>query len=272
MTTSRTTPSTRPTTPRPTGPTVKPSSLTCGVSRLGHDKYIVGGQEAKVGRWPWMADLMYNGRHSCGGSVLNANWILTAAHCVLSKPASTLTIRVGWHDQMRRTQNGVEHKVKKVVGHKMYKKTPGVNHDNDIALLELATPIDFRNEHVNIACLPQKDEVFNGECMATGWGLTQGTGDKTKLREVSVPLYTTSACNKYWGGRVSDRQICMGTVPPVKTRSACRGDSGGPLVCKKNGRWIQAGLTSWGTFQCTGKPAVYTRLSSYLDWINQNMK
>ncbi|CAH1789765.1 unnamed protein product [Owenia fusiformis] len=260
-------------TPRPTvRPTTGPRNSQCGVSKLGHDSFIVGGQEARVGRWPWMADLLSNGRHICGGSILNANWILTAAHCVRGKTASSLQIRVGEHDQRKKTVNGVTHSVLRVIGHTGYNPSSRISHDNDIALLKLSKPIDMTNTHVNTICLPQKGEQFSGQCVATGWGMTQGTGDMTKLREVTVPVYTTSDCNRHWGGRVSDRQICMGTVPPAPTKTACRGDSGGPLVCKKNGRWVQSGVTSWGTFQCTGKPAVYTRTSEYLDWINANMR
>ncbi|CAH1797561.1 unnamed protein product [Owenia fusiformis] len=247
----------------------------CGKSKLGHDtKYIVGGKEAQVGRWPWMADMYVNGRHSCGGSILNANWILTAAHCVARQNPAYLKIRVGWHDQNRRTQNGFEHNVRRIVSHPQYGSinAVGIKNDNDIALLQLATPINFQNEHVNTVCLPQRNEQFSGNCVATGWGMTMGTGDQTKLREVTVPVHTTSTCNRYWPGSISDRQICMGTVPPTTTKTACMGDSGGPLVCKKSGRWVQAGVTSWGSRQCRDKPAVYTRTSQYLDWINSNMK
>ncbi|CAH1790161.1 unnamed protein product [Owenia fusiformis] len=264
-----------PTTPTVTRSTDKPIvNGNCGKSKLGHDKYIVGGKEAQVGRWPWMADLYVNGRHSCGGSVIAAKWILTAAHCVKGKSASSLKIRVGWHNQRQQTQNGVEHAVMRVVDHKQFGSIQGqsILNDNDIALLQLTKDIDFKNEHVNTVCLPKKGEQFSGSCVATGWGMTIGTGDNTKLREVTVPVYTTANCNKYWPGRVSDRQICMGTVPPSQTKTACMGDSGGPLVCKKNGRWIQAGVTSWGMRVCTGKPAVYTRTSEYLDWIDANMK
>lgn len=42
---------------------------------------VVGGAEASVDSWPWQVSIQYNKHHICGGSILDAHWILTAAHC-----------------------------------------------------------------------------------------------------------------------------------------------------------------------------------------------
>lgn len=43
---------------------------------------IIGGVEATLGRWPWQVSLYYSNRHTCGGSIITSQWIVTAAHCV----------------------------------------------------------------------------------------------------------------------------------------------------------------------------------------------
>lgn len=51
-----------------------------------------------------------------------------------------------------------------------------------------------------------------------------------------------------------------------------QGDSGGPLLHQlANGRWVNIGIVSWG-IRCgdPGYPGIYTRVTSYLDWIFAN--
>jgi len=42
---------------------------------------VVGGVEAVPHSWPWMVSLQADGRHFCGGSLINNQWVVTAAHC-----------------------------------------------------------------------------------------------------------------------------------------------------------------------------------------------
>lgn len=44
---------------------------------------IVGGEDAKDGQYPFIVSIRQYGSHSCGGSIINENWILTAAHCLV---------------------------------------------------------------------------------------------------------------------------------------------------------------------------------------------
>uniref|UniRef100_A0A665TJX3 Peptidase S1 domain-containing protein n=1 Tax=Echeneis naucrates TaxID=173247 RepID=A0A665TJX3_ECHNA len=41
---------------------------------------IIGGVEAALGRWPWQVSLYYSNRHTCGGSIITSQWVVTAAH------------------------------------------------------------------------------------------------------------------------------------------------------------------------------------------------
>lgn len=42
---------------------------------------IVGGSAAPPGAWPWLVRLQLGGQPLCGGVLVAASWVLTAAHC-----------------------------------------------------------------------------------------------------------------------------------------------------------------------------------------------
>jgi secreted trypsin-like serine protease len=51
-----------------------------------------------------------------------------------------------------------------------------------------------------------------------------------------------------------------------------QGDSGGPLMLN-DGKWTQVGIVSWGIGCGKGQyPGVYTRVTSFMNWITKNLK
>lgn len=70
-----------------------------------------------------------------------------------------------------------------------------------------------------------------------------------------------------------DLQLCAGDE---EGKNSCRGDSGGPLVSRKKTDlpWYQVGVVSFGLpGQCAdGRPAIYTRVTAYLDWIESKLE
>jgi secreted trypsin-like serine protease len=60
---------------------------------------IYGGSSAKYLGWPWQALIQFQDEFKCGGTLINDEWILTAAHCVeRTSQASMYKVILGEHN------------------------------------------------------------------------------------------------------------------------------------------------------------------------------
>ncbi|XP_045184211.2 coadhesin-like [Mercenaria mercenaria] len=249
----------------------------CGTSLVSSTSTkIVGGKQAQHGQFPWQISLRYYGEHICGGTLISDQWVLTAAHCFedLGTTASQWSVGVGLQDQNHVYGSNVVHVSHVYVNEQHNSKLE----KNDIALLKLSKKLDITGKYVRPACLPQSQDAFDSDtCVASGWGATyydeDGNAPGTRyLMYVNLDTITNYRCKTLMGwNSVYDTNLCAGAVRGGG-KDTCQGDSGGPLVCQKHGVWEIAGVTSWGD-EC-GKsmsPGVYTRVSSYLTWIQQKM-
>ncbi|XP_014380804.1 transmembrane protease serine 3 [Alligator sinensis] len=244
--------------------------LVCG-TRSRYSSRIVGGNASAPKQWPWQVSLQFQGFHLCGGSVITPWWIVTAAHCVydLYLPSSW-SVQVGFVTQQDAPVN--PHSVEKIIYHRNYKpKTMG----NDIALIKLAAPLVL-NGLIEPICLPNFGEHFPAGkmCWISGWGATEEGGDTSEtMNYASVPLISNKICNHrdVYGGIITPSMLCAGFLRGgVDT---CQGDSGGPLACEVRSTWKLVGTTSFGV-GCAevNKPGVYSRTTSFLDWIHEQME
>ncbi|XP_041030323.1 transmembrane protease serine 5-like isoform X1 [Carcharodon carcharias] len=245
--------------------------LKCSACGEKHDFFmIVGGQEAKMGSWPWQVTLYYQYKHMCGGSIIDRYWVLTAAHCVHRSPfAYNWLVYAGILDrQVILFSSVTSYVVEKIIYNSNYDDE---THDYDIALLKLKKPIEFSNT-VRAVCLPEYNQhVTPGkECWISGWGHVRADAYELEniLKEASVPLISTERCNSscMYNGAVSPRMLCAGYKEGKV--DACQGDSGGPLVCEDVQAWHLTGVVSWGVGCAEANhPGVYTKVSEFLDWI-----
>ncbi|XP_040592042.1 kallikrein-13 isoform X3 [Mesocricetus auratus] len=156
-----------------------------------------------------------------------------------------------------------------------------LNHDHDIMLLELKSPVQL-SSHIRPLPLSPEDCLPTGTCCrVSGWGTTtspQGQASdglspspvnypKT-LQCANIELRSDEECRQVYPGKITANMLCAGTKEGGK--DSCEGDSGGPLVC--NGKLY--GIISWGDFPCgqPNRPGVYTRVSKYLHWIWHTIK
>ena len=129
-------------------------NASCGCSRNSASvNRIVGGEDASDGTWNWAVYISIDESKLCGGSILSSSWILTAAHCVNEANASQVTVYAGAIHQSPSLQSSV---VSQTIVHQDYDTTTFVN---DIALLQLSTPLVMADSHVNVICLPSVEKA-----------------------------------------------------------------------------------------------------------------
>merc|ERR1712189_114931 len=165
------------------------------------DDKIVGGYECQAHSQPHQVSLN-SGYHFCGGSLVNENWVVSAAHCYKSR----IQVRLGEHHI--RVSEGTE----QFISSSRVIRNPNYNPytiDNDIMLIKLSKPATL-NEFVQPVALPTSCAPAGTMCLVSGWGNTMSsTAD-------------SNSDNSY-PGMITDAMFCAGYLEGGK--DSCQGDS-----------------------------------------------
>ena len=243
---------------------------------------IVGGEDADILDYPWQISLQltpaYGGNHICGGSIVNSEWVITAAHCVVFEDEEEDIILTPAHIRIRAgftemsSTEGTYYTLADVIPHPDYSSS---GFSFDIALLKIATNIDLDDpakQAVPIVTQPDADNGMTDPgvmAKVSGWGaLYSGGPSPDHLQAVEVPIVDRED-SSYPASSITPDMILAGATE----MDACQGDSGGPLVVPDGlGGYKLAGVVSWGV-GCgePGYPGVYARVSYFEDWIKDNI-
>ncbi|XP_059124749.1 inactive serine protease 45-like isoform X1 [Peromyscus eremicus] len=245
----------------------------------------------EIRHWPWEVSVRIENEHVCGGALLDFSWVISAAHCIQGN--KEYSVMLGSSKlQPKGSSWARKIRVGDIILHPKYW---GRNFFRfDIALLHLDIPITY-NKYVQPICLPEYN--FNlkvgTQCWVTGWGQTKKHSSDNltltpELWEAEVFIMDNKKCDRVF----HKKSFYPRVIPLIRKNMICatnygvdscyvsfwglcatlflREDPGGPLACEIDGRWILAGVLSRKKACIEAQnPGVYTRLSKFTRWIQE---
>ncbi|MER8029557.1 serine protease [Streptomyces bauhiniae] len=231
------------------------SALVAAPAASAAPQPIVGGTTTTTTAYPYVMQITdASGNQFCGGTLVSAKKVVTAAHCMVGESTSSVRV-VGGRTYLNGT-NGTVSRVSKIWINPDY---TDATRGDDVAVLTLSTSMPYTP--VSYVSSSQTSVYAAGTtARILGWGTTSENGSSSnQLRTATVPTVSDSSCRSSYGSDfVQSDMVCAGlTSGGVDT---CQGDSGGPLIIGG----VLAGITSWGE-GCAeaGYPGVYTRLTTF---------
>lgn len=237
---------------------------TIGMSQgdpFEHEGRIVGGKDTTIRAHPYQVSLQTkSGSHFCGGSILNADTVVTAAHCLDGQTASKVFVRLG---STLYNEGGIVVAVRALTYSEKYNtKTM----EYDVGILKLAERVE-ETDDIQYVELAKETPPTGTTAVVTGWGVRcyfWCVSLPKVLQEVYVDIVDWETCRSSaykYGDIIYPSMVCA----YAKEKDACQGDSGGPLVV---GKKTLVGIVSWG-YGCAseGKPGVYADVADLREWI-----
>ncbi|CAI5793432.1 coagulation factor IX-like [Podarcis lilfordi] len=226
---------------------------------------------SRKGEVPWQVYMLsYERKELCGGTIINEQWIATAAHCI---EYGLHTVVAGEHNTEAFDRTEQQRRVVKAIRYPAYNTTH--RYHNDIALLELDSPLEL-NYYVTPICIA--GEKFTNNLLQHGSGTVSGwwrPKDQRKrasvLQVLNVHRVDQSTCQRDGESTLLPNMFCAGVSATAKRTH--QGGSGGPYATDVEGTWFLTAIAScWEECALKGDYDVYTEVADYVQWIRNTTK
>jgi hypothetical protein len=246
---------------------------------------LVAGSPTSAGRYPWYVSV-----DGCGGTLIAADRVLTAAHCVAGKTPSALgRVRFGGSLETRLAVAAASEP--RYVTAQLDGTENPLAARYDVAVVALDRPV---SDIAPIRLLGPGDVAVarpgrRGEVIGRGATSSRSSGPLSSgrggLRRASLALMSDAACNRYWRGYgdaayhdafIAGAMLCAGDPrhklrAGMPRRSICQGDSGGPLLVRtRDGSVRQAGVVSWLGDHCGVGPSVFAEVGGFREFLDRH--
>ncbi|XP_037907894.1 brachyurin-like [Hermetia illucens] len=238
---------------------------------------LLGSVQADENAFPYTVNYLIGALGICGGALISSEHILTSASCLEGQTA--VFVCIGAHDRTL-LEPGQYRELVTQDRFIIHENWTVATYENNIAILVLNGNFEM-TEKIQSIGLPSRsflEKAFQDfNFIASGWGYAGGTHEtESFLHYMNASLLPNAICRHFYAPSFTLDNIC---IDGSFGHSGCDGDAGGPLVLAPevedqnqfSSNWILVGIQSLvPQLGCEERwPTLYTRVSSYLDWIEE---